>query len=62
MYGKIKSPEFIAMMKQDKSGSNNPQFGTKKTAWTIAKLRKLVYVYNAEDLSLIGEYSTINCV
>lgn len=62
MYGQTKSPEFIAMMKRDKSGNNNPQFDVIKTAETIAKLRKLVYVYNAEDLSLIGEYSTVNCV
>jgi hypothetical protein len=27
----------------------------------IAKLTKLVYVYNSLDMSFIGEFSTINC-
>src|ERR1700712_2246957 len=27
----------------------------------LAKLNKLVYVYNSSDLSVIGEFSTINC-
>jgi len=61
MFGRPKSPEFLAMQKRDKSGSNNPQFGVVKTAETVAKLTKLVYVYSAEDLSLIGSYSTVNC-
>ena len=28
---------------------------------TIAKITKLVYVYNCLDMSLIGEFSTVNC-
>jgi hypothetical protein len=28
---------------------------------TIAKLTKLVYVYNNKDMSFIDEFSTINC-
>lgn len=62
MYGLAKSPEYIAMQKGDKSGSNNPQFGVIKTPATLAKLNKLVYVYSANDLSLIGEYTTTGCV
>lgn len=61
MYGRTKSKEFIEMQNKDKSGCNNPLFGTKKSATTIAKLTKLVYVYNLDDMSLIGEYSTVNC-
>jgi len=61
MSGRYFSPEFVAMQKRDKSGANNPQFGLKKSAITIAKLTKLVYVYNAEDMSLIGTYSTVEC-
>lgn len=61
MFRPPKSPEFIAMQKRDKSGPNNSQFGVVKTAETVAKLTKLVYVYNAADLSLVGVYSTVNC-
>lgn len=50
------------MQTRDKSGSNNPLYGKIKSALTIAKLTKLVYVYNGrEDMSFIGEYSTVNC-
>lgn len=59
MYGKEFSPEFIYMQKRDKKGINNPLYGTKKSAITLAKLTKLVYVYNAEDLSVIGAYPTV---
>lgn len=62
MFGKTKSPEFIAMQKRDKTGPNNPQFGVIKSADTIAKLTKLVYVYNAADFSFIGEYPTRKCI
>ena len=61
MYNKIKSPEFVLMQKRNKFGMNNPQFGVIKSPETIKKLTKLVYVYKAEDLSLVGEYSTVNC-
>jgi hypothetical protein len=53
MYGKLKSTKFIEMQYRDKSGVNNPQY-------TIAKLTKLVYVYNALDMSLVGIFSTVN--
>ena len=49
------------MQNKDRSGSNNPLFGKNKSISTIAKLTKLVYVYNALDLSLIGEYPTVKC-
>jgi group I intron endonuclease len=57
------SPEFIEMQKRNKIGVNNPQFGvlSYKSSETIAKLTKLVYVYNSVDLSYIGSYSTVQC-
>lgn len=61
MYGRTKSQEFIFMQTRDKTGSNNPAYGKKKSNFTRAKLIKLVYVYNSEDMSLIGEYSTVDC-
>jgi hypothetical protein len=61
MFGKIKSKEFIEMQNKDKSGINNPMFGKLKSSSTLIKITKLVYVYNCLDMSLIGEFSTINC-
>ena len=61
MFGRVKSKEFIEMQNRDKSGSNNPLFGKTKSPTTIAKITKLVYVYNCLDMSLIGEFSTVNC-
>lgn len=61
MYGREKSKEFLEMQTRDKSGSNNPLYGKVKSAATIAKLTKLVYVYNSEDKTFIGEFSTVNC-
>ena len=61
MFGKIKSREFIAMQFKDKSGSNNPQYGVVKSKTTVAKLTKLIYVYNVSDMSFIGCYSTVQC-
>jgi hypothetical protein len=49
------------MQNRDKKGINNPMYGKKKSSITLAKITKLVYVYNAEDLSYIGEYSTVEC-
>lgn len=62
MAGRPFSPAFIEMQKRNKVGINNPQFGKKKSASTIAKLTKLVYVYNNENMSYIGSYSTIQCL
>jgi group I intron endonuclease len=61
MAGKIFPSEFIYMQKRDKKGNNNPMFGTKKSEITIAKIIKLVYVYNAENIDFIGVYSTVEC-
>jgi group I intron endonuclease len=61
MYGREFSPEFLAMQTRDKTGANNPQYGVIKTSETVAKLTKLVYVYNAVDNTFLGEFSTVNC-
>jgi hypothetical protein len=64
------------MQKRNKIGIKNPQFGVIKSSYlfyfilfdfilfyfiTIAKLTKLVYVYNYVDRSYIGSYSTVQC-
>jgi hypothetical protein len=49
------------MQTKDRSESNNPLYGKVKSTLTIAKLTKLVYVYNNKDMSFIGEFFTINC-
>jgi NUMOD3 motif len=59
--GKQFSPEFIFMQKRNKAGENNPNFGKIKSPETLAKLTKLVYVYNYDDMSIIGSYSTVDC-
>lgn len=62
MHGKVLSAEFLAMQDRDKSGANNPQYGVVKSSLTIAKLTKLVYVYDLENNNtFIGEFSTVNC-
>lgn len=61
MWNKQFSSEFLYMQTRDKNGSNNPQFGKKKSAITLAKITKLVYVYNAEDMTHIGTYPTVEC-
>lgn len=61
MHSREKSPEFLAMQQRDKSGVNNPQFGVIKSAGTIAKLNKMISVYNASDNSLVGKYATVEC-
>jgi NUMOD3 motif len=49
------------MQLKDKRGPNNPLFGKIKSPSTLAKITKIVYVYNLLDMSLIGEYSSVNC-
>ena len=61
MYGKNYSPEFIAMQTRDKKGINNPMYGSIKSPSTIAKLQKLVYVYEADNRKLVGVFSTVEC-
>nr|YP_010044359.1 GIY-YIG endonuclease [Trametes versicolor]QPF23600.1 GIY-YIG endonuclease [Trametes versicolor]WVH38352.1 GIY-YIG endonuclease [Trametes versicolor] len=62
MFGKTYASEFLSMQKRDKKGKNNPMFGIKKSPATIAKLQKLVYVYEADSLKLTGVFSTIQCI
>jgi group I intron endonuclease len=61
MFGLEKSKEFKEMQYKDKKGPNNPLFGKIKSSSTLAKITKIVYVYNCLDMSLIGQYSTVNC-
>ena len=61
MFGKTFSSEFIAMQTKNKKGINNPMFGIIKSPATIAKLQKLVYVYEADTLKRIGIFSTVEC-
>jgi group I intron endonuclease len=61
MFGKTLSPEFIAMQIRDRKGKNNSMFGKIKSPNTIAKLQKLVYVYEADNLKLIGIFPTVEC-
>nr|YP_010470473.1 GIY-YIG endonuclease [Inonotus hispidus]UVF37961.1 GIY-YIG endonuclease [Inonotus hispidus] len=61
MFGHTKSKIFIEMQTKDRSGSNNPLFGKTKSAVTLAKITKLVYVYNCVNMSYLGEFSTVNC-
>ena len=50
------------MQTRNKKGSNNPMYGLVKSAATISKLQKLVYVYNyGEDPKFIGVFSTVEC-
>ena len=61
MYGKPFSTEFINMQIRDKKGKNNPMYGLKKSAITIEKITKKIYVYDDETKNLIGTYSTVEC-
>ena len=40
---------------------NNPQYGKRKSDETLAKLIKLIYVYESETQTFIGSYSTGQC-
>ncbi|KXN93186.1 hypothetical protein AN958_00110, partial [Leucoagaricus sp. SymC.cos] len=33
----------------------------KKSAITLSKITKFIYVYNSKDLSHLGTYSTVEC-
>ena len=59
MFNKGKSPEFIEQMNKNKSGKNNPMFGKTHSEVTLNKLRKKLYVYDAETMLLIKEYNGI---
>lgn len=56
-----KSKELIEMQFKNKKSKKNPLFGKIKSSSTLTKLIKIVYVYNHSDMSLIGQYSTVNC-
>lgn len=61
MQGKIFSSEFLHMQQKDKTGKINPNFGNKKSTINLRKIIKPVYVYNYEDMTYIGSYSTVEC-
>jgi group I intron endonuclease len=62
MFGKEKSLEFIAHMVKDRSGVNNPMYGKAKSEKTLAKLRKMVWVYDVEkNYKLLGIFPTVMC-
>ena len=62
MYNKPKSEAFIAEQLRDKSGYNNPMFGKPKSDQTLAKLRKMIFVYDVtQDYKLLGVYPTVMC-
>ena len=62
MFGKTFSPEYLSMQTRDRKGVNNPMFEVKKSPDTIAKLEKLVYVYEADTLKFIGLFPTVECI
>lgn len=62
MFGRVKFEETLKMQTYDNSGINCPSLGKTKSSSTIAKLTKLVYVYNSLDMSFIEEFSTVNCL
>lgn len=61
MYGKSLSPEFIEMQTRDIRGILNPMYGKQKSAETLAKLQKLIYVYDSTTYNLIGTFPTVAC-
>ena len=61
MFGKKFSSEFLENQIKDKTGINNSMFGKKKSSETLAKLYKLVYVYEFETKNFIGAYPTVKC-
>lgn len=61
IYFLAKSKEFLAMQSRDKQGANNPQYGVVKSATTVAKLIKPIYVYSIDSNELLGVYSTVEC-
>ena len=52
-----------SIFKLNRKGSLDPMFGVgvKKYPATIAKLQKLVYVYEVDTLKLIGVFPTLEC-
>jgi len=59
--GRPFSAEFTAQQGVDRSGAKNPQYGVIKSVDTIAKITKLIHVYDAvsgELLSVLGTVAT----
>ena len=61
MSGKQYSPEFLHMQTRSKADKKNPNYGVRKSSSTLAKIIKLVYVYNSEDMNYIGSFPTVVC-
>lgn len=61
MYNRVFSKEFINMQTRDRKGRLNPMFGVAKSPETIAKLQKLIYVYDSINYDLIGIFPTVTC-
>ena len=62
MSGRTFTPEFIEMQKRNKAGVNNPLYEVVKSPSTIAKITKLIYVYDAENMNYIDSFSTVECL
>jgi len=61
MFNKPKSAAFIAEQK-GKSGKNNPMYGKAKSEETLAKLKKMIFVYDVtQKYKLLGVYPTVMC-
>ena len=49
-------------MNKDRSGVNNPMYGKARSEVTLAKLRKMVWVYDVEkNYKLLGVFPTVMC-
>lgn len=49
-------------MSKDRSGVNNPMFGKAKFEETLAKLKKMVWVYDMDNnYKLLGVFLTVMC-
>ena len=51
-----------SIFKLNRKGHLNPMFGIDKSPVTIAKLQKMIYVYEAETLQNIGVFPTVECI
>jgi len=62
MFNKPKSDTFLQYQTKDKSGENNPMYGKNHTQETLAKLKKMIFVYDvANNYKLLGVYPTVLC-
>jgi len=60
MFNKPKSEAFINEQVRDKSGKNNPMYGKTKSDDTLAKLKKMIFVYDVtQNYKLLGVYPTV---